>query len=210
MKTERHMGGVITISGKKEEVEAEVKKIISGFKKTLKEKFKPDEFERIEAFLDRGFAPNAIMAIASIFLYAKEHKKSVEEVLAECEKEWKRNWDYQHPEIKGDPSAPGGAGQQNRSSITHIYRTLGIPLPEEAKKVEIPDGEFVVKTENSTYRFGKREKGGIRSVSRDEKSLSHKRCKITRLVLGEDMELVWADDPENGWGTTAVRSIEPA
>ncbi len=83
----------------------------------------------IEAFLDRGFSRGGQIAIASIFLFAAEQEKPVVEVLVECEREWKRNWEFQHPEIKGDPDAPGAAGEANRTSLENIYHALNLPSP---------------------------------------------------------------------------------
>jgi hypothetical protein len=209
METERHKGGVVVISGTKQEIATETARIVSGIKDKLREQFDSGEFSAIEEFLDRGFGPNAFLAIASIFLYAQKSGKTVDEVIAKINEEWKRNWSYQHPDIRGDPAAPGGAGKQNRLSLINIYRALGIPLPEEAKKSEIPDGPFVVKTRNSTYRFGKKEDDGTRSVSKDGYKLPHNRCKISRLTRGEEMELDWPDDPDHYLHSTVVLSIEP-
>lgn len=98
-------------------------------KTELLNKFESKEAEEIEKFLNKGFSLKGQIVIASIFYYAKDHNKSVKEVLDECEKEWKRNWNYQHPDIRGNPDAPGGAGLQNRRSLGNIYSLLKIPSP---------------------------------------------------------------------------------
>jgi hypothetical protein len=182
-------------------------------KKGLSEGFTTEELGEIEAFLDKGFNSfDAQVDIASIFLYAKEAGKSVAQVLAECKKEWNRNWNYQHPEIKGNPLAPGGAGKQNRASLRNIYEALGLPTPQEAEKAKIPKGRFVVKTMNSTYRFGKDEGEGIRSVFTDSSSpLKGDKCRIACLAIGQDMEFYYhPEPPDHTYRTTSVvLSIEP-
>jgi len=94
----------------------------------------PDEKDAalIEDFVGRGFSINGELVVASIFLYAKGNGKSVTEVLAECEKEWERSWNFQHPDIKRDPNAPGNAGIQNRVSLQNIYSALGVQSPYQA------------------------------------------------------------------------------
>jgi len=91
-----------------------------------------DDADRVENFLKRGFSLNGEIVIAGIFLFAKEHGKDIDAVLRECEKEWKRNWDCQHPDIRGNPDASGGARIQNRASLQNIYSALGIPSPYPA------------------------------------------------------------------------------
>ena len=157
--------------------------------KALKIEFK-GEAGKIISFLERGFSDScAQVAIASIFSFAKDNGITVDRVLEECEKEWQDNWNFQHPDIRGSLSVPG-AGAKSKRSIDNICRALGIPLPEEvlAKKLaKVPKGSIVVITENSTYRFGPEDKKGVRTVSRDEKPLKVKRCKILSLAVGEEM-----------------------
>lgn len=177
-------------------------------KASLQAHFTGEEVAQIEAFLDRGFSKNGQIVIASIFLFANEHQKSVAEVLNECEKEWKRNWQFQHPEIKGDTDAPAAAGIQNRASLGNIYNALQIPSPLSRKKTEIPIKAVVVSTKNSVYRFGEADQKGERSVSQEGKPLDFSRCRIISLGIGEEMELECLDGPHPGWYTTAIRSIE--
>lgn len=177
-------------------------------KATLKARFTSEEVTQIESFLDRGFSQNGQIVIASIFLFAKENQKSFADVLSECEKEWKRNWGYQHPDIKGDADAPGAIGIRNRVSLENIYGSLKLPSPFSPKITEIPTKAITVITENSVYRFGKANQRGERNVSRDKKPLDFVRCRIISLAVGGDMELRCFDSSHPGWYTTPVRLIE--
>ena len=91
----------------------------------LADKFQGVELEKIKEFLDRGFSLNGQIAIASIFVFALEYGKSVDEVLAACQTEWENNWNFQHPEIKGDPDM----NRSNRISLEDIYLKIGVPSP---------------------------------------------------------------------------------
>jgi hypothetical protein len=87
----------------------------------LADKFQGVELENIKKFMNLDFSLNGQIAIASIFVFAQEHGKSVDEILAACQNEWKNNWNLQHPELRGDPDAPGKAGLNNRISLDNIY-----------------------------------------------------------------------------------------
>ncbi len=174
----------------------------------LNNHFKSAEASRITTFLD-GFSQNGQIVIASIFVFAQEAGKSVEEVLSLCEKENQRNWHYQHPDIRGDADAPGAAGLQNRASLEHIYSTLGIKSPV-AQRTEIPIKPFVVKTRNSVYRLGKAKPNGERSIKRDGRPLKFTRCKVLDLLVGDQMQLQCFDGPfqEDGFHTSTVVAVE--
>jgi hypothetical protein len=177
------------------------------FKTVLGKHFNPAEVRQIVDFAERGFSPNGELVVASIFIYAKENRKQFADVLAACEQEWERNWNLQHPAIKGDPDAPGAAGMQNRTSLYNIYQALGIPNPyEEGRK--IPNEPLVVKTSHSTYRFGQADGNGTRGITRDKKRLPFSHCKITFLVKGKPMKFFTVgtsnDEP---WTTSVVESI---
>jgi len=117
----------------KENIDALIKDITTALKARG---YTPEEAKQIVGFLNRQFSPNGIIAITSIFTFAKGHDEpiSVARILEECEKQWKRNWYYQDPSIKGDPDAPGGAGIQNRASLELIYSAIGVPSPAHEKK----------------------------------------------------------------------------
>ncbi len=95
----------------------------------LADKFQGAQLDGIKKFMQPGFSLNGQIAIASIFVFAQEHGKNIDEVLAACQAEWEKNWNFQHPELRGDPDAPGKAGLNNRISLEDIYHKLGIPNP---------------------------------------------------------------------------------
>jgi len=118
-------------------VEENIDVLIKDITTALKARgYTPEETKQIVDFLNRQFSPNGIIAIASIFTFTKKQDEpiSVARILEECEKQWKRNWYYQHPSIKGDPDAPGGAGIQNRASLELIYSAIGVSSPAHEKK----------------------------------------------------------------------------
>ena len=172
----------------------------------LNNNFDPAEVSKISAFLE-NFSKNGQIVIASIFLFAKETGKSVDEVLTLCEKENKRNWYYQHPDIRGDLDAFGNAGVQNKLSLENIYSTLGIKSPA-TRRTEIPDEAFLVITKNSAYRLGKADSNGVRSISRDARHLEFTKCKVLDLMVGDRMQLQCLDGPYQYWHTSIVEFIE--
>lgn len=189
--------------------------MISKIKQALEKKFQGKGLAPIVAFLDQGFSENGQIAVASIFLFAKEHQVSVADVLAQCQVEWDRNWKNQHPEIRGNPDAPGGAGIQNRASLENIYAALGIPSPlksaqerRAAGKNNIPSQAIVVTTGHSVYRFGEADKTGERTVSRDNNPLDFSSCRIHVLMAGEGMKLECLGGSHPNWYTTLVTKIE--
>jgi len=177
-------------------------------KSRIEAHFTNEEVAQIETFLDRGFSQNGQIVIASVFLFAQENKKSVAEVLIECEKEWERNWQYQHPDIKGNADAPGAVGTQNRMSLVNIYSSLNLPSPFNSKRVEVSPEPLTVTTRNSIYRFGESNQKGERAVFRDGNRLDFTRCRIISLKIGDGMELECLDGPHPEWYTTCVLSIK--
>ena len=91
----------------------------------LADKFQGVELESIKKFINLGFSLNGQIAIASIFVFAQEYGKNVDEVLAACQIEWENNWNFQHPDIKGDPDVI----TSNRISLEDIYLKIGVPSP---------------------------------------------------------------------------------
>ncbi|MBI2625389.1 MAG: hypothetical protein HYW70_03605 [Candidatus Nealsonbacteria bacterium] len=180
----------------------------SEIKVKLEAHFTSGEIRRIEDFLNRGFSKDGQIVIASIFLFANENNKSVDEVLIECEKEWESNWQYQHPDIKGSADAPGHAGTQNRRSLANIYLALNIPNPLIQKMAEIPTKAIIVTTRNSVYRFGEANQKGERTVSRDGNPLDFTRCIIIYLSVSDGIEIKCLDGSHPGWYTTPVLSIK--
>jgi hypothetical protein len=176
-------------------------------KAALEKNFTDGEIARIGKFLDRGFCVGGQIVVSSIFIYAREKNISVARVLKECEKEWTRNWDMQHPDIKGSADAPGGASRENRISLINIYSALGLELPEAAEKSKVPTKAIVVKTNNSTYHFGEADKSGVRSIIRDNEPLDFNRCIILSLAVGRSMEMKDFKGPVSKWYTSPVVSI---
>lgn len=182
--------------------------IEDGIREKIVDHFEDKDVHLITEFLDRGFLQNGQIVIASIFLYAAEQGKSAEEILEACESEWKRSWQFQHPELKGDADAFGAAGMQNRASLENIYGALGIPSPLEAGKADIPTTSFVVVTINSTYRLGEADEDGGRSISKDGGHLDFTRCRVIDLKVGARMNVECLDGPyPPGWSTSPVKSI---
>lgn len=101
----------------------------TAIKAALKDRFTEEEVAKIEAFIDKGFSEGGRVVVASIFLRADEEGKTVAQVLEQCEKEWPNNWNFQHPDLRGDPDAPGGAGRTSRIALLNIYNALGIKPP---------------------------------------------------------------------------------
>ncbi|PJE69595.1 MAG: hypothetical protein COU98_01165 [Candidatus Staskawiczbacteria bacterium CG10_big_fil_rev_8_21_14_0_10_38_10] len=171
--------------------------------------FKSEDVEKIERFLE-GFSPNGEIAVGSIFLFANERQIPVDDVLRECQKEEERNWKFQHPELRGDPDAPGGAGNQNRISLRNIYVALGIPDPYMVGTENIPKGAMMVKTYNSTYEFGPVDSKGKRTVSRAGRPIDITHCRIRFLSVGKNMVLEPAEprEPDDILQTSGVLSIK--
>lgn len=154
------------------------------------------------------FSLNGQIVIASLLWVAHRYQKfyAAKQLIARYMQE---HWGYQAPEVRGDPDFT----QKNAWYLEQAYKELGLPLlSEEAKLVykdtRIPTKVFVVKTRNSVYRFGKADKNGARTVSRDNKSLNFTRCKIAILAIEQEMKLDCLDGSSPNWYTTIVRAIE--
>lgn len=183
----------------------------ADLKSRLQKLLTPEELAVVEGFLNKGFSLNGEVVIASVFGYAKDNKVPFEKVLEVCEKEWERNWNFQHPELRGDPDAPGAAGRQNRFSLCNIYEALGIPNPHEAGTKNIPKGPFVVTTLNSVYRVGNTNNGSReRTISRDGRPLDFTQGEVLFLVVGKPMFIKISDDSDGGsdFHTSIVKSIQ--
>ncbi len=182
----------------------------ADLKSRLQKLLTPEELAVVEGFLNKGFSLNGEVVIASVFGYTKDNKVPFEKVLEVCEKEWERNWNFQHPELRGDPDAPGAAGRQNQVSLYNIYEALGIPNPYESGTKNIPQGPFKVTTLNSVYRLGKADESKERTVSRDGRPLNFTKGKVLFLAVGKPMLIKTSDDPDRGsdFQTSLVQSIQ--
>ena len=72
-----------------------------------------------------------------------------------------------------------------------------------------PARSFVVRTRNSTYRFGPPDDKKIREVVRIEEPLDFTRCRVWWLRVGYSMRLECFGVSHPNWYTTKVLSIEP-
>jgi len=143
--------------------------------------------------------------VANVLMHAVDQgEEKVKEVLDLLKKHFDKNLAYQHPDVRGTVYNSVGINETQVMFLDICEKTLGL---EPMEKQEIPNGPFIVKTGNSIYHFGKDE-GGKRNVSRDKKPLDFNYCKITKLVIGDEMVLEHLDKSGFEWATTAVLSIE--
>jgi len=179
-------------------------------KEKLKALFTTEDLTTIEKFLNE-FSLDGQISVASIFLRASEKGIAVVKVLGECEKEWERNWKYQHPDIKGNPGLPGKIGLENRKSLENVYDAIGVLSLFREGTEGIPFTAFKARTRNSVYVFGEADKDGWRNVSRENNPLKFNRGRIRYLLLGAEMniEYIDSDGQKQIWGTTNVSAIEP-
>ncbi len=101
----------------------------------------------------------------------------------------------------------------------------GILMPDSAvtlfigekRKVSISRRPFIVRTRNSTYKLGWANKKGERSIKRLSTNEQHvrplefTRCRVTELIIGGQMQVIYLDGPENRrgwWHTSIVYSVE--
>jgi len=175
-------------------------------KKELEDRLTEKEVLQIETFLNNGFSEKGEILIARSFLHANDHQKSVEDVLAECVKQWRKNWGSQCLETRADIEARGDIGVQNRLSLENIYSSLGIRYSFSPK---ISGSALIVTTrDNSVYQFGEADREGIRTVSCDKKTLDFTECRILSLFPGESMELECLGATHSRWFTSEVLSIK--
>lgn len=95
----------------------------------LNKKLDGDADVAIDFLTECGFCKNGQIVVGSIFVFAKEQGVSVEAVVGVAKKEYECNWQFQHPEIRGNPDALGAAGEQNRLSLLNVYNELGVSKP---------------------------------------------------------------------------------
>ena len=177
--------------------------------------FSVEEICKINDLLQKGLfeSASAEINIASIFIYARDAGKTVEEVCVAIKEKGCPHWDNQHPELRGNPMAPGGAGKASVRAFNEICEALGITSFVSA---EIPKGALEVRTENAVYSFGVEDNQGIRAVSRKAANSLGARfelpcnlCKITKLVEGYRMEFDYIPENIGSCLTTPVQKIVP-
>ncbi|UZE92996.1 MAG: hypothetical protein IB617_02445 [Candidatus Nealsonbacteria bacterium] len=186
---------------------------VEAAKKLLKDKL-GSLYKRVEEILD-SYGEGLLFDVINVLMHATDQdEEKIKEVLDLLEqhkeyldslkKRYNRDPEYQHPDIGGRHHEIVGFSK-TQEMFSDIYkRVLGLKLRKEQ---EIPNGSFIVKTRNSVYRFGKDEEGE-RNVSRDRKPLDFSRCKITKLIIGDEMVLERLDDSGLELATTPVLSIE--
>jgi hypothetical protein len=172
-------------------------------KKILKEKL-GSLYERAEIIFN-NYGEKLSFDVANVLMHAADQgEEAIKEVLDLLENHFNKNLAYQHPDVRGMIYNSVGINETQTMFLDICEKTLGL---EPMEKQEIPDGPFIVKTRNSIYRFSKDE-GGKRNVSRDKKPLDFSRCKITKLIIGDEMVLERLDDSGFELATTTVLSIE--
>ena len=186
---------------------------VSEVKEILKEKL-GSLYKRAEIIFS-SYGEGLSFDVANVLIHAVDQgEEKIKEVLALLEehkeyldslkKHLSKDPEYQHPDIRGRRHEIIGFSK-TQEMFSDIYkRVLGL---EPRKGQEIPNGPFIVKTRNSIYRFGKDEEGK-RTVSRDKKPLDFNYCKITKLIIGDEMVLEHLNDSGLELATTAVLSIE--
>lgn len=176
---------------------------VSETKKILKEKL-GSLYKRAEIIFI-SYGERLSFDVANILMHAADQgEEKIEEVLGLLEKHFDKHLAYQHRDVRGMVYNSVGINETKVMFLDICEKVLGL---KPMKKQEIPNGPFIVKTRNSVYRFGKDE-GGERNVSRDRKPLDFSRCKITKLIIGDEMVLEHLDDSGLELATTAVLSIE--
>lgn len=150
--------------------------------------------------------------IFHLFREGLANKKTFKEIYVAFQEEWSSVWNYQHPDVRGDPLGFGKIGSKNIASYARVCAALSIALPEriyigKVEPVGTPRCNFSVKTRHSTYWFGPYEKG-VRTVTTDsQEELLRNKCMITKLEIGEPMEFDYPDD-KRYCTTSCVVAIE--
>ena len=186
---------------------------VSEMKEILKEKL--DSLYKRAEIIFISYGKGLSFDAANVLIHAADQgEEKIEEVLTLLEehkeyldslkKHLNKDPAYQHPDIRGRRHEIIGFSK-TQEMFSDIYKSvLGL---KPRKEQEIPNGPFIVKTSNSIYRFGKDEEGK-RTVSRDKKPLDFNYCKITKLVVGDEMVLEHLDDSGLELASTAVLSIK--
>lgn len=94
----------------------------------MRNAFPGSDGDSIVEFLSKDFSNNGQVVFADLFIYGKEADKKVQEILSVLEKFFASDYQYQHPDIRGDLDIPG-RGEMNQRLLIIIYSQLGIPLP---------------------------------------------------------------------------------
>lgn len=104
--------------------------MISNYaKKLLEENFQGAELETIVTFLERrdGFSLKGQSLVCLIIVFATKKNKTLEEIMQKLEEGWKKHWENQLPEIRGNSHAPGKIGSENFYLFHEICTSLDVP-----------------------------------------------------------------------------------
>lgn len=175
--------------------------------KVLAKQFSQEGFVRItDYFKGKSLSPNGEEVLVAIILSAKRHAKRLVEIFAAFDREWKKTWEGQASEVRGDPLAPDLTGNYNRTAMANICQILAIPNVLDGRI--ITSEPLVVETESSVYRIGPADDNGERDIIREPNPLPFTRCRITFLLARKPMVFVPINfDSGEPWGTSDVRSI---
>ena len=158
-------------------------------------------YERAEKVFN-NYGEKLSFDVANVLMHAVDRDvKTVKEVLGLLEKHFDKHLVFERPDVRGELCNSLGVNETQVMFLFICEKTLGL------KKPGIPQGPFVAKTKNSTYRFTRDEKGE-RAVSRDKRPLDFSRCKITKLIVGFSMILERPDGSGFEWITSPIVSIE--
>jgi len=141
--------------------------------------FKPNELERLAAFLNRdgGFSFAGELALVTAFLELQEYS-TFDDILIGCNIEWATSWSKQSSDVRGDPEADGFIGMRNRIALETLYNRADTQSSFEGVNFQIPSLAFSVITRWERFEFGAVDIVGWRKVVCLDKELSFNRCII--------------------------------
>ena len=186
---------------------AEQMQIDEGIEKFLEDKIPPDKLEEALQWVGRFPSPNGKIVIASFLVCAQEAErfKCALEVLEEY---WKSDFQFQHPEARGNPDAL----PKVRKILGIMYQGAGIPFPKAQgqKTASELTEEVRIKTQNSTYHVYPQPEEGLRKLVREEDGLELFGMLVF-VEVGDSMMFNIETGKWKGetWTTSRVESITP-
>lgn len=167
--------------------------------------FKPNELERLAAFLNRdgGFSFAGELALVTAILELQEYS-TLDDILIGCIIEWTSSWSKQSSDVRGDPKADGYIGMRNRIALETLYNRFNIQSSFEGIELHIPSSSFSVTTRWELYEFGAMALTGWRSVTRLDDELPFEQCIVNFFRGEKPMVLYYQDVRTNCFMHTAV------